>query len=73
MRPRWLLKACPHCGGDLMLDESDPYGSYDCKDCARPYYRVLPPDYATYRLELEQDRRRRQPRTPTLPLPTIEK
>jgi hypothetical protein len=72
MRPRWLLKACPSCGGDLILDEGDPHGSYDCLQCSRPHYPVLPPDYATYRLQLEQDRRRRQPRTTTLPLILID-
>lgn len=30
-RPRWKLKGCPHCGGDLYLDEDE----YTCLWCGR--------------------------------------
>lgn len=71
-RPRWLLKACPSCGGDLALDDGDPFGSYDCLQCGRPFYPILPQDYTRYRLELEEKRGRRQARLTMLPLKSVE-
>jgi len=62
MRPHWLLKGCPHCGGDLLLDEGDPKGSYDCLQCARPHYpHGRPPAML---LLVENRRKRREARPP---------
>jgi hypothetical protein len=37
---RMLLRACPHCHGDLTLDEYERYASgaiaYECLQCGRP-------------------------------------
>ena len=31
VKVRWILKGCPHCGGDLYSDES----SFICLQCGR--------------------------------------
>ena len=39
----WILRGCPHCGGDLHLDESNNlrytelYLVYVCLQCSRRY------------------------------------
>jgi hypothetical protein len=37
--PALILRACPHCGGDLAIDESKHWvgTTYDCMMCGRGY------------------------------------
>ncbi len=32
---RWLIKACPHCGGDVYLDEGLDSYEARCLQCSR--------------------------------------
>uniref|UniRef100_A0A6M3LT14 Viral late gene transcription factor 3 zinc ribbon domain-containing protein n=1 Tax=viral metagenome TaxID=1070528 RepID=A0A6M3LT14_9ZZZZ len=36
---KWLLKGCPHCGGDMQLED----GSYQCLQCGYDTDKQNPP------------------------------
>jgi len=40
--PRWLLKACPKCGGDMYRDD----GCYRCLQCSKHAWDEPPMPYA---------------------------